>query len=57
MLGVTRQNSALGVLTRTPGSLTSSCFVNLLDQDVHWPQAAHDETVFGGRDTTAGPPR
>nr|WP_121829287.1 peroxidase family protein [Streptomyces sp. S1] len=55
--GATYRNSALGALTRTPGRLTNDYFVNLLDPEVRWARAAHDETVCEGRDTTAGTPR
>ncbi|MFC9734172.1 hypothetical protein [Streptomyces roseolus] len=55
--GATCRNSALGVLTRAPGRLTNDCSVNLLDPEARWAQAAHDETVYEGRDATAGTPR
>ncbi|MBO1335715.1 catalase/peroxidase HPI [Streptomyces sp. VRA16 Mangrove soil] len=57
VLGVTYQNTALGVLTRTPGRLTNDYFVNLLDQRTSWTPTAHDEDVFEGRDSATGAPR
>ncbi|TLU65202.1 catalase/peroxidase HPI [Thalassotalea litorea] len=35
-LGITCDNSDIGVLTNTPGTLTNDFFVNLLDMDIQW---------------------
>lgn len=56
-LGVTYQSTSLGVLTPNPGVLTNDYFVNLLDQGTSWSPAAHDPTVYEGRDTATGTPR
>ncbi len=42
-----------GVLTRTPGILTTDFFVNLLDMNVEWRPSA-TEGVFEGRDRASG---
>ncbi|MDQ0987183.1 catalase-peroxidase [Streptomyces sp. V2I9] len=57
VLGVTYQGTSLGVLTSNPGVLTNDYFVNLLDQDTSWSPAAHDPTVFEGRDAATGTAR
>ncbi|MGW3090107.1 catalase/peroxidase HPI [Streptomyces sp. NPDC001108] len=54
VLGATYQNTALGVLTRTPGRLTNDYYVNILDENISWEPAAHDENLFEGRVTTSG---
>jgi catalase-peroxidase len=51
VLGANSGQSALGVLTTTPGSLTSDFFVNLLDLGTAWT-ASGDE--FEGRDAATG---
>jgi catalase-peroxidase len=43
-----------GVLTTRPGSLTNDFFVNLLDMNTEWTQAANDPDVFEGRGRTTG---
>jgi catalase-peroxidase len=43
-----------GVFTRRPGTLTNDYFVNLLDMDTEWKQAAKDTDVFEGRDRKSG---
>lgn len=53
-LGVTRQQSSLGVLTETPGRLTNDFFVNLLDLGTEWKSTSEDENTFEGRDAATG---
>ena len=42
--------SALGVFTRRPQSLTNDFFVNLLDMSTEWRKSSKNERVFEGRD-------
>ncbi len=46
-------NSALGVLTDRPGSLTPDFFVNVLDGNTEWKPSAN-ENEYEGRDRTTG---
>ncbi|HUK71635.1 MAG TPA: catalase/peroxidase HPI [Streptosporangiaceae bacterium] len=54
VLGANYQQSALGVLTTTPGSLTNDFFVNLLDLGTTWKATSEDANTFEGRDATRG---
>jgi catalase-peroxidase len=54
VLGANYQQSTLGVLTSTPGSLTNDFFANLLDMDVEWKSTGQDADTFEGRDRTTG---
>ncbi|MEU0527860.1 catalase/peroxidase HPI [Streptomyces niveus] len=54
VLGATYQQSSLGVLTATPGSLTNDFFVNLLDLGTTWKATSEDENTFEGRDSATG---
>jgi catalase-peroxidase len=54
VLGANYQQSALGVLTSTPGSLTNDFFVNLLDLGTTWQPTAEDADTFEARDRTTG---
>ncbi|MFF7969894.1 catalase/peroxidase HPI [Streptomyces sp. NPDC007905] len=54
VLGANHQGSQLGVLTRTPGSLTNDFFVNLLDLGTTWSATSEDQTTFEGRDAATG---
>ncbi|MFC7846651.1 catalase/peroxidase HPI [Streptomyces sp. NPDC057382] len=54
VLGANYQQSQLGALTRTPGSLTNDFFVNLLDLGITWKATTEDQTTFEGRDATTG---
>ncbi|MFI0226890.1 catalase/peroxidase HPI [Streptomyces lydicus] len=54
VLGANHQQSQLGVLTETPGSLTNDFFVNLLDLGTTWQSTSEDQTTFEGRDATTG---
>ncbi|MEO6089807.1 MAG: catalase/peroxidase HPI [Umezawaea sp.] len=53
-LGTNHQQSALGVLTSTPDSLTNDFFVNLLDMDTEWKATSEDAETFEGRDRATG---
>jgi catalase-peroxidase len=53
-LDANHQQSALGVLTSTPESLTNDFFVNLLDMDTEWKATSEDAEVFEGRDRATG---
>ena len=43
-----------GVFTDRPGSLTNDFFVNLLDMNTQWTEAATSPDVFEGRDSQTG---
>jgi len=49
-------NSAHGVFTDRPGTLTNDFFVNLLDMSTEWSRASED-TLFEGRDRRTGASR
>jgi catalase-peroxidase len=46
--------SALGVFTQRPGSLTNDFFVNLLDMGTEWRKSSPDEHLYEGRDRRTG---
>ena len=46
--------SAHGVFTRRPGTLTNDFFVNLLDMNTKWQKSAATEGVLEGRDRATG---
>ncbi|MEV1170070.1 catalase/peroxidase HPI, partial [Nonomuraea sp. NPDC049784] len=54
VLGANHQQSPLGVLTTTPGSLTNDFFVNLLDLGTTWKATSEDANTFEGRDAATG---
>jgi catalase-peroxidase len=54
VLGANYQQSPLGVLTTTSGSLTNDFFVNLLDMGTTWQPTSKDATTFEGRDAATG---
>lgn len=54
VLGANHQQSAVGVLTTTPGVLTNDFFVNLLDLGTTWQPTSEDANTFEGRDATTG---
>ncbi|MFG2997401.1 catalase/peroxidase HPI [Streptomyces sp. NPDC048340] len=54
VLGANHQQSALGALTATPGSLTNDFFVNLLDLGTTWTATSEDANTFEGRDSATG---
>jgi len=50
VLGANFQQSALGVFTGAPESLTNDFFVNLLDLGTTWKATSEDAETFEGRD-------
>jgi catalase-peroxidase len=54
VLGANYQQTSLGVLTSTPGSLTNDFFVNLLDMETEWTAVSEDQETFEGRDRATG---
>jgi catalase-peroxidase len=52
VLGANYQQSQLGVLTETPGTLTNDFFVNLLDMGTRWAPVGEDSETFEGRDSS-----
>ncbi|MFF6914038.1 catalase/peroxidase HPI [Streptomyces sp. NPDC012466] len=54
VLGANHQQTQLGALTTTPGSLTNDFFVNLLDLGITWKSTSEDQTTFEGRDAATG---
>ncbi|MET7365707.1 catalase/peroxidase HPI [Streptomyces sp. NPDC005566] len=54
VLGANHQQSSLGVLTATPGSLTNDFFVNLLDLGTTWKGTSEDANTFEGSDAVTG---
>ncbi|MFE5582384.1 catalase/peroxidase HPI [Kitasatospora sp. NPDC056531] len=52
VLGANHQQSAHGVLTKTPGVLTNDFFVNLLDLGTSWKSTSEDAHTFEGRDAS-----
>jgi catalase-peroxidase len=49
--------SALGVFTKRPGTLTNDFFVNLLDMNTKWQKSATSEGVLEGHDRATGKPK
>jgi len=47
-------NSAHGVFTDRPGTLTNDFFVNLLDMSTEWSRGSGDNGVYEGRDRRTG---
>ncbi|MFG2563827.1 catalase/peroxidase HPI [Streptomyces sp. NPDC048567] len=54
VLGANHQQTAHGVLTDAPGTLTNDFFVNLLDMGTTWKSTAGDQSAFEGRDAVTG---
>jgi catalase-peroxidase len=54
VLGANAGNSDLGVLTKSPGTLTNDFFTNLLDMGTEWVAAAGAKDVYEGRDRSTG---
>jgi catalase-peroxidase len=50
VLGATYKQSAVGVFTKRPGTLTNDFFVNLLDMNMTWKPTSDANEVFEGRD-------
>jgi catalase-peroxidase len=54
VLGANARQSALGVFTATPGTLTNDFFVNVLDMGTTWAATDESEDTFEGRDRVTG---
>ncbi|MDQ2836417.1 MAG: catalase/peroxidase HPI [Actinomycetota bacterium] len=54
VLNANYDKSALGVLTKSPESLTNDFFVNLLDLGIEWKPTDGSEETFEGRDQVTG---
>ncbi|MDH3320391.1 MAG: catalase-peroxidase, partial [Betaproteobacteria bacterium] len=54
VLGANHAQSAHGVFTRRPQTLTNDFFVNLLDMGTEWKATAQDSQAFEGRDRKTG---
>ena len=54
VLGANSGRSPLGVLTATPGALTTDFFVNLLDAGIEWSPTSKAAQTFAGRDRHTG---
>jgi catalase-peroxidase len=54
VLNANHQQSATGVLTKTPEALTNDFFVNLLDMDTVWEPTSAAGDSFNGRDRRTG---
>ncbi|MEV0383004.1 catalase/peroxidase HPI [Nonomuraea sp. NPDC050643] len=54
VLGANSQQTQVGVLTSTPGSLTNDFFVNLLDLGTEWKATSEDQNTFEARDAVTG---
>jgi len=57
VLGANAGGAKHGVLTTTPGALTTDFFVNLLDMGTQWTPVSDAKDVFEGRDRKTGKPR
>ena len=56
-LNANADQSAAGVLTDRPGTLTNDFFVNLLDMSTQWQKSATTEGLYEGRDRKTNQPR
>src|SRR6266498_1459820 len=54
VLGANYEQSALGVFTDRPGTLTNDFFVNLLDMGIEWKSTFEDEETFEATDRATG---
>ncbi|MFF9978156.1 catalase/peroxidase HPI [Streptomyces erythrochromogenes] len=54
VLGANHADTAHGVFTDRPGTLTNDFFVNLLDLGTTWTSANGDANTFEGRDSATG---
>jgi catalase-peroxidase len=54
VLGANHGQSALGVFTKRPGTLTNDFFVNLLDMNTEWRKSPQCEHFYEGRDRKTG---
>ena len=56
-LNANAAQSAHGVFTGQPGTLTNDFFVNLLDMSTVWTKSAATEGIYEGRDRATGKPK
>ena len=56
-LGANVGDSARGVLTATPGTLTNDFFVNVLDMGTEWKVSTSSENAYEGLDRATGKPK
>jgi catalase-peroxidase len=54
VLGANAGDSAHGVFTDRPGTLSNDFFVNLLDLETEWKPTSEGEDTFEGRDRATG---
>ncbi len=54
VLGANTGNTAHGVLTQSPGTLSNDFFVNLLDMDTTWSKSDKGAYLYEGRDRVTG---
>ena len=54
VLGANTAQSAHGVFTNRPGTLTNDFFVNLLDMSTEWGPSSSSQDMFEGRDRQTG---
>ncbi|MEM8872063.1 MAG: catalase/peroxidase HPI [Pseudomonadota bacterium] len=54
VLNANSANSALGVFTDRPGTLSTDFFVNLLAPTTSWAKSDSEDGVYEGRDSTSG---
>jgi catalase-peroxidase len=57
VLGANHAQSAHGVFTDRPGTLTNDFFVNLVGEATEWTTSAGEENVYEGRDLSTGQAR
>ena len=54
VLGANHAGTSHGVFTKTPGTLTTDFFANLVDMGTEWKATSESADVFEGRDRTSG---
>ncbi|MGL9721414.1 catalase/peroxidase HPI [Symbiopectobacterium sp.] len=57
VLNINTGQTAHGVFTQRPGTLTTDFFINLLDMNTTWHPIDASHTLFEGRDRTTGQPK
>jgi len=57
VLGANVGQSAHGVFTQRPGTLSNDFFVNLLDMQTKWQRSSSSDKVLEGMDRTSGAPK
>jgi catalase-peroxidase len=54
VLGANHAGAAHGVFTKTPGTLTTDFFTNLVDMATEWKATSESADIFEGRDRASG---